>query len=506
MLTSVDQLRADLGSKFDLICFVDLAVLAGKHSTAFSVLTSAYKQAYTSDQRLVFYSSHPIDQIFANHLQQAASRVDVSNGFILVCTPFDIQKELQQANQLYGYDDTVISWKYVDLQPTEQIKELNFYSYESGCPLPFSSMLVNSSGDVTTCCKIKEKSGSIYSNTLSEIFFGEHLTDLRNQMRQGIKPGACRVCWKIENLGGISLRQHAIDKYRDRCDRGWLDDLKIRDISVTPSTLCNFKCRICSPDESSQIAVEELQYATGPEKIIKLKQSLKLAGSDWFARFQESMASVYDDLNHLHVLGGEPFMFPRLKALLEQMITSGHANHIQLEFNTNGSYWPEEIVALFDQFEKIEILVSIDNIGDRFEIERGGSWDLVKQNIQKFVALSSDRIAIKLAITINVQNILYLNELAQFADHEKIGIVWWYLERPDYLCIDNLTQSLKELVYEKYHNHPIKELANIALRVQQTPAVSGQAFINYTDMIDRRRGQLFSKTHHEVYQAMNKLL
>jgi hypothetical protein len=45
-------------------------------------------------------------------------------------------------------------------------------------------------------------------------------------------------------------------------------------------------------------------------------------------------------------------------------------------------------------------------------------------------------------------------------------------------------------------------LAKISNRLQSTAAAAGQEFLEYTDMIDRRRGQEFFKTHPEIYAAM----
>ena len=94
----------------------------------------------------------------------------------------------------------------------------------------------------------------------------------------------------------------------------------------------------------------------------------------------------------------------------------------------------------------------------------------------------------------NIQNLLYLDQLVDFAGQENVGIVWWYLEDPSYLCIDNVTQSVKDLVYKKYHDHPTLELQKISNRVQLTKPVSGQEFINYMNQLDQRREQQFYRS------------
>jgi radical SAM protein with 4Fe4S-binding SPASM domain len=499
---SSGALQKQLESQFELICFVDLADVCSTHSAIFSLLKSIHREEYLGNQRLVFYSSHKLSLDFINHLQLAASRIDISNFFILICSPNDIKKELDIANNVHGHDSVAMSWLPAELVETAPLLDFGFYPRTSFCPLPFGSLFVDIPGRVSPCCKFEGEVGNINNNSLNEIFHNKAMTTLRAQMKDGIQPNACRVCWDVEKNGVTSLRLHAIDKYQDQNDHGWIDNLKIRDISISPSTLCNFKCRICNSYSSSQIAVEELKHTTDPGKISYLKGMLKLTNWD-SSYFEQSLQELDYDFDHLHVMGGEPFLLPELAGILEKVIKSGNSKKMQLEFNTNGSQFSNKIIKLFNQFKKVEVLLSIDNIGPRFEIERGGLWSAIKENISQFAKINSETVSVKLAITVNIQNLLYLDELVEFARQEKFGIVWWYLETPSYLCIDNVTQLVKDLVYKKYHGHHIPELQKISNRVQLAKPVSGQTFINHMNQFDQRRGQQFSQTHLEIFNAMS---
>lgn len=510
MPVSTDTLCNKLSLKFELVCFVDLYEVAHQHSAIFSLLERYHKEEYTPNQRLVFYTSHKLDQKFANHLQRAISSVDISNFFVVICTPYNISTELQHANKLYGYDNNTINCVVVDLESTAAINSNNFYPYDTTCPLPFTSLFVGVDGTTRPCCKFKYSTGNSYNNTLTEIFLNSDTQKIKDQMQQGIKPDGCSTCFHIENFGGTSIRQHAIDKFGKQSDRGWIDNLFVRDLTIVPSSLCNFKCRICNPVASSQIAVEKLKYANDASSAVELKQFnavelkqfLKFARSDLDKSMQDSLLEIQNTLEYLHILGGEPFMLPGLKELLNKIISSGNSKHMQLEFNTNGSIWPADIVGLFNQFDKVEILLSIDNVGSMFELERGGSWTTVEQHIRQFAALPRHDVSIKLCTTVNIQNLLYLDRLVDFAEDVGIDIVWTYLDNPKHLCIDYVTQTVKDLVYQKYHNHPNSELAGISDRVQNATVIDGHEFVEYTDMLDRRRGQEFFKTHPEIYAAM----
>ena len=93
--------------------------------------------------------------------------------------------------------------------------------------------------------------------------------------------------------------------------------------------------------------------------------------------------------------------------------------------------------------------------------------------------------------------------MVDFAGEKNVSINWTYLEYPSYLCIDNVTQSVKDLVYTKYHDHHNPELQKISNRVQLAKPISGQTFINYMNQLDKRRGQHFSQTHSEIFNAMS---
>jgi len=502
LLSTPDQIYQNLSEQYKIVCFVDLAEMAVSHSAIFSLFKSFHKQTYQDNERLVFYSSQEITQDFANHIQRAASRIDISNFFILICNNQDLNEKLKKANQLYGYNNFCMSSVTVNLVQTQPITESKFFNLESFCPLAFGAVDISTSGEISPCCKFKGALGNLNSMPLNLAFQSTTAQKIRDQMKQGGKPFECQVCWQAEKHGVTSLRQHALIKFQDKCDQVWIDDVKIRNIQISPTSLCNFKCRICTPGASSQIAVEELQNSNDIKQIDQLKYLVQLSKNNLLTQLQDNLADTIKDIENLKILGGEPFILPGLTELLEKLIDSGQSKNLQLEFNTNVSIWPKKIIPLFENFQKVEILLSVDNIGTRFEIERGGVWSEINNNIKNFAKLKSSVIDVKLAVTVNIQNLLYLDDVINFSRHQGLEIVWWYLEQPDHLCIDNVTKLVKQLVYQKYHNHSTEEIQRILQRVQNSPATSGQKFIDHMDKLDQRRGQLFAQTHSEIYAAM----
>jgi hypothetical protein len=91
---TVAQLKHTLSKKYSIKCFVDLADLTVNPSQAYKILQQYYQQEFSLNDRLVFYTEHHVSDQLLEHVYQAASLIDVSNFFVLLCTPFDLRSKL----------------------------------------------------------------------------------------------------------------------------------------------------------------------------------------------------------------------------------------------------------------------------------------------------------------------------------------------------------------------------------------------------------------------------
>jgi sulfatase maturation enzyme AslB (radical SAM superfamily) len=497
-----ENLQTYLSKKFDVLLFMDLVDILEQHRTIFDVFKSIHRPVLAPNHRIVFYTSHEPEQDLIDHIQRAASQIDISSFFILIVCPYHIEKKLSLASAQFGDINMPMQLMIASLIGSLPMDQSRVVKTNTLCPLPFTSVIVGSNNSlVRPCCKFQGSIGNLTQQNLTEIFHGVHADRIRHQMIQGQAPSECETCWQLERTGSKSLRSHALDKYGDALDQSWLDDVQIRDITWTPSILCNFKCLICSNNASSSIASEDIKFSNDLRTAIqlrtKLKQSLKVSLSD------KAQILSCDHLTYFHILGGEPFLLPELESIIDDLISSGKSRHIHLEFNSNGSVYNDSLMhKITNNFAALEILLSIDNIGQRFEIERGGSWSKVQHNIQRFAVLNSGNTQIKLALTVNIQNVLYLDAVCNFAQNLGLGVVWLYLETPSCLCIDYVTEAAKQLIINKYQNSPIDELQKIVSRLQQAPMSDGKSFVEYVRKYDLRRNQNFQITHKEIFEAM----
>jgi hypothetical protein len=108
MSISILTLENELNKSYDVVCFEDLANIATSHGEIFRLFKKYHVREFSPKQKLVFYSSRKIPQFVLDHLQYAASKIDISNFFILVCGPIEIAEKLIIANQNHGHDNTPI--------------------------------------------------------------------------------------------------------------------------------------------------------------------------------------------------------------------------------------------------------------------------------------------------------------------------------------------------------------------------------------------------------------
>lgn len=504
---NAEKLYDVLSKKFEIVCFENLSQFTSSHSALFHFFKKVFQSEYKNNQRLIFFSHSSLEQSFINHFQRAIHANNISNYFVLICSPYDITKELQLASQTVANPEVAIQYLKVPLSG-QQIVDIGGYArdFDMLCTLPFLALSMTNNLALP-CCKFNAESmiDSQNKHSIIEIFNSRRMQEVRTKMIQGEELSECSVCWNSERNNTVSLRNYAAQKYKNKLDFGLIDSPQLYELQIAPSIVCNFNCRICNAMTSSKIADEELRHAVDPIEITAIKENIKLSTeqSDYHtALLLNNADETFRNISTLRLVGGEPFLWKNLEQLLQTLVNLNYSDKIKLEFNTNGSVYPSTLIDTLKKFKAIEILVSIDTIGEKFEIQRGGNWADIEKNIKLFVETQDENFVIKMSPTVNIQNLLYLDELVNYFDQYSFEICWWYVENPDFLCIDNVTQKVKDIVEKKYTNHPVQELQSIAKRIKAIKPITDNRFIEYMNKLDVRRSQSFRKYHREIYEAM----
>lgn len=488
---TVGELVQSLSEKYQVLCCIDLATINQNHSAIYKIFSEHRKDVFEPNERLVFYSSGlPSDRLL-KHIQKAANLIDISSCFIMICGPHDLTKQLQSLS----HDNNVIEY-YPALLESKSLDADQLNDESTICPLPWMHLEIKHNGNIHPCCVSTTCLGSANENNLNTVMQGEQMQKLRSEFLSGQKPQGCQHCWKLESNGQQSNRQWHVKHYEKKFYSEYLDNPKIRSLDIKPGNVCNFKCRICNPINSSLYA---------EEYYLKTKIAIKSANSRWLeynVYVWDQLEKLLPDIENLDFYGGEPFLIKEIPKLLQSAIDQKRSKHMRLHFNTNGSVFPTKLIPLLKQFRHVDVALSIDNIGQRFELERGGEWAEVQQNIFNFKKLNSENFSIYLMPTVNIQNIYYLDELFEWAEQNQIRVTLNFLDDPQWVSIDYLTPNAIKLVVDKFKNSTYPELRALATRVSRSSGSNGIEFVKHSKRFDILRGQDFAKSHREIARAM----
>jgi MoaA/NifB/PqqE/SkfB family radical SAM enzyme len=228
-------------------------------------------------------------------------------------------------------------------------------------------------------------------------------------------------------------------------------------------------------------------------------------------KFWEDLKTILPHIKYFEFTGGEPFMIQEHFDLLKFAADNGYADNIEIHYNTNGTQFPEEFISTWKRFRKVEIAFSIDNVGERFEYERSGArWSEVEANINRFHAMrdSWPNLNTQVCMTINVQNVYYLEELCNWVSKQNFDYDYFnMMHDPKLMNIGSMTEAAKELVIAKldagtFSTKHRKEIDRIIQFIKNGTSLDNTQFLKEMKRTDAYRGEDFAKTHPEIARAM----
>jgi len=394
------------------------------------------------------------------------------------------------------------------------------------CMLPWISVETSPMGTVRPCCmahdEIVDDNGKKYDlneTTIEEAYHSTYMQKLRQEFRDGNRPGTCNRCWEEEAAGRDSKRIHSqvrlkelfkkVDWDNNNPDQLWFVDLKLGNI-------CNLKCRICGSWSSSSWATEEMAYLEpGRNKKEHIAYTWLKQGA-WPRKtttFWDNMRELIPNIRYFEFTGGEPWMIQEHWDLLKFAADNRYSQNIDIHYNTNATQELGEHTAVWSKFGRVDIAFSVDNVEERFEYERyGADWVLANKIIDDVhfaKEVDSPNITTQLCFTINIQNVYYLDELLAWANTKNFGDIYFnMLHSPDHMSIQHMTPQAQELVLNKlkttfWTSRKYQEEINSVINfIEAGPGSDGQEFLRKMKQTDAYRKQDFRDTHREIAIAM----
>lgn len=390
------------------------------------------------------------------------------------------------------------------------------------CVLPWISLEASPVGTVRPCCladdEILDNNGNKFELATAnfvDIQNSNHMHQLRGQFLAGQKPQTCRKCWNEERGGRTSKRMHTLDRLKHVLpDQIWTADAKpLMFLDLKLGNICNLKCRICGSWSSSQFAAEEIALVPRAEQKQTYAYQMLRAGA-WpreNPQFWNQIDSVIDQIRYIEFTGGEPFMIAEHFAMLQGMVDRGIAPQVEIHYNTNGTHFPEQAVEIWQHFKTVEIAISIDDIGERFEYQRTNAvWSEVEENVARFHLLRDQHsnIQIQCCSTVNIFNIRYIDGLARWIASQPFDFVYWNIMHDAwYFSIATLPDEVKQdldnyLSTAKIPKQFEKDFAGIRDFMNNGASTDGFMMRMKIADLDRKRNQDFAQVCPEMSELI----
>ena len=368
----------------------------------------------------------------------------------------------------------------------------------------------------------------------------QHKKQSRLEMMAGTKCSDCNYCWNIEAQGNMSDRHYrsgepwAMEKFEDiLADPS--ADVNPSYVEVNFNNVCNLACSYCSPQFSSTWTKEANTHGAWPTTTphndpVHFQGDRRAIPNREDNPYREAFwrwwPSLYKDLKHFRMTGGEPTMDPNTYRVFDYVLENPKPD---LHLNTTSNFSVDERVwdkykgyvqqlCEGEQIEHFMQFVSLDTWGKQAEyIRHGLDFERAINRCEEFVRDVPYRSSLTFIITMNNLSILNLKKLLEYIVYlrksytETYQRVWFdtpLLYTPEWQsmqilpkeysivmqdCIDYMQDNLDEM-------HGFKDYEVLKMRRDLDWMLVG------TDNIERKRADFYKFfTEHDKRRNTNFL-
>ena len=418
------------------------------------------------------------------------------------------------------------------------------------CVYPWMEFIIGPNAEIKLCCisgeSVKNQSGGAYSlekMSPDEYWNSYGLRKIRQKMLSGEKLKDCGYCYYQESIGMPSYRQSfntewlVKSKYgrdilacveKSRKNNGRVEKPPLY-LDIRHDNLCNLKCRMCNPSQSSKIYQEQKGLLkTHPEISPMIEtnhfQKDEKRFHNWH-KDEKIWSDVYKwlpQVKKLYFTGGEPSLIQKNWELIKSAETKGYAKNIHLAFNINCTHVPDKLLNTFKAFGSVNITFSVDGFKEVNEYIRYPSkWETVEGNVVKILKHKKPNCQMYFSPAVQVYNILDFPRLLRWIDglvskYGDINNAMILCTWPKYFDISILPANIKSQAFTGIENYEksykgndknlLKCLSSIkhVLKSAETPGMEQnlRQFHKYTTLLDQKRNNSFKNT----FPTLNRLL
>jgi len=296
------------------------------------------------------------------------------------------------------------------------------------CLAPWIHSYISPQGLRQLCCVADHNFG--INKSLNEMWNSDEMKNIRLQMLNNEKLQICNRC------DGGALNPNTYRNYFTKNYEHLIDDIlentqKDGTYEKLPITfdyrtnVCNFKCKICTEEFSSQIHSEK--QTNNLELLYGILSSKEREDSFKIIDTELENEEILKNVSEFYWAGGEPMYWKRHWKTLQKLIDNGQSKNVKLRYSTNLSTIEHNgklLIDYFDHFKKIEIFCSLDateSIGEW--IRSNLNYSKWKENFSKLVEYKNQRnhVEVYLAVTVTTSGLFDFENLYELCKEFNIS-------------------------------------------------------------------------------------
>ena len=268
---------------------------------------------------------------------------------------------------------------------------------------------------------------------------------------------------------------------------------------IRPSNLCNLKCRMCYPDNSTEVAREYKDLGLTVDKALTQRKHYELP--------------VFDSVVNLKLLGGEPTLQTEIEAQLKQLVKQEHS-YLNITTNASNITQFKQWETLFKQIAQVNFNVSVDGTEEYYEyIRTPARWDRFENAVDY---LNNNQLA-------KYNTVIGFNFCLQawnFTDYFRT-IQWIEQRKPQAITVNTVDQPWLSIAIlpDRYRRQWLNGISiqekNILERrgelkkwLDHTPfdPTLVPQFVHVTQQLDSHRGTDFSKLNPLLWDSLQEYI
>jgi len=251
----------------------------------------------------------------------------------------------------------------------------------SWCPIPFNAISFHPTGVLTRCMMSDTPMGESYDS--------DQMQKLRQDMLDGKwDTNGCMSCHKKEQHGNISQRQKWLQrnpldfKNQEGYNNPKITGNPVNHMFINYSNICNFKCRMCSPNYSNSLIPEHkhlYDLGLGPKV-----NTDTIKNRNFINDYLRNNPDKLDSVTSIWITGGEPFMDDSCYELVDILDEHDKSWETDIVITTNGSKIDLDKLQKFENLKFFELDLSIDVPNNMFEYMRSAgvfTWEQMSKLI-----------------------------------------------------------------------------------------------------------------------------